>query len=91
MRLVDVMIIIAWNSRPWDRCELNGILTTQAVKKTSCGQNRLQMIGIWRKKLLFSTVLIVVDQVMLYPTRWETKAADIGIDMPVKKILKNAR
>jgi hypothetical protein len=27
---------------------------------------------------------------MLYPTRWDTRAADMGIDMPVKKMLKKA-
>jgi hypothetical protein len=65
-------------------------LTTQRPKKTSCGQNRFQMIGSWRKKLDFSTVLTVVDQVMLYPTKWDTRAADMGIDMPVKNIAKKA-
>ena len=48
------------------------------------------MMGSWRKKLDFSTDLTVVDQVMLYPTRWETRAADMGIDMPVKKMAKKA-
>lgn len=65
-------------------------LTTVIVKNTNCGQNRFQINGICKKKLLFSTVLMVVDQVMLYPTKCETRAALIGIDMPVKKMLKKA-
>jgi hypothetical protein len=64
--------------------------TVTSVKKHNCGQNRFQMRGSCRKKFDFSTVLTVLDQVMLYPTRWETSAADIGIDMPTKKIEKNA-
>ena len=47
-------------------------------------------MGSCRKKLLFSTVLIVVDQVMLYPTTWLMSAADMGRDMPVKKMEKKA-
>jgi hypothetical protein len=38
----------------------------------------------------FSTVLTVVDHVILYPTKCETRAADMGMDMPVKKIAKKA-
>lgn len=48
------------------------------------------MMGIWRKKFDFSTVLTVVDQVILYPTRCDTNAADMGIDMPAKKMAKKA-
>jgi len=42
-------------------------LTVKRPKKHSCGQNRFQMSGIWRKKLDFSTVLMVEDHVILYP------------------------
>jgi len=49
------------------------------------------MIGICKKKLDFSTVLTVADQVMLYPTKWAPRAADMGIDIPTKKMQKKAR
>jgi len=48
------------------------------------------MSGNWRKKLDFSTVLTVADQVMLYPTKCDMSAADMGIDIPEKKMAKNA-
>jgi hypothetical protein len=48
------------------------------------------MSGIWRKKFDFSTVLTVADHVMLYPTRWANRAADMGMDMPEKKMAKKA-
>jgi len=36
----------------------------------------------------FSTVLTVVDHVMLYPTMWLMRAKLIGNDIPEKKIEK---
>lgn len=63
------------------------------------------MSGTWRKKLDFWTVLIVVDHlrcqycsfvygqrahVMLYPTKWLARAADMGRLIPEKKIRKKA-